>query len=171
MHVSVPPAVMLTQSADRQLSVKPDGTKFSHAHAHHPSAGGRGIGTSLGSSTSRRGTGGGPGSCSRCVQMHRYQAGVAPEGPPRGGGVLSVSQVPVGLWITCPRPCPSSSLPRGHQSHYTSPAQQAQVRSSVSPVELRCHSEQMGLQIRDLPPPPHKDVTFRGVPPLAERDW
>lgn len=41
-----PPAVVFAQSVDRQLSLKPDGRKFSHVHAHarHPSAGSHGIG-------------------------------------------------------------------------------------------------------------------------------
>lgn len=91
MFLSVPPAVAFAQSVDRQLSVKPDGTKFSHAHAHHPSAGSRGIGAFLGTSMSRRCTGGGPGSCSRCVQMHHFQA---PESPPE---VVASSLLACGL--------------------------------------------------------------------------
>lgn len=72
MHVSVaPPVVMFAQSVDRQLSLKPDGTKFSHAHAHahHPSAGSRGIGAFLGyvPTVPRRW----PGFLQQvCVQMH-----------------------------------------------------------------------------------------------------
>lgn len=74
MHVSMSalkhrhrPAVIFAQGVDRQLSLKPDGTKFSHAQPHHPSVGTRGIGAFLGYSKSRRCTGGGRGSNSRCV--------------------------------------------------------------------------------------------------------
>lgn len=53
MFLSVPPAVLFAQSVDRQRSLKPDGTTHAHAHAHHPSAGSRGIGAFFGFSTSR----------------------------------------------------------------------------------------------------------------------
>lgn len=44
-----------------------------------------------------------------------------------------------------------------------------QIWSLVSPMKLRCHSGQMGLQITRLPRTRTRPSV--GVPPLAETDW
>lgn len=138
MHVSLSvlkppppsPAVIFTPGVDRQLILKPDGTKFSHAqahaHAHHPSAGTRGICAFWGGFASLDG---GAGSSSRCVSRCIINRTVWHLKAPPGHGVLSISQAPISLWITLTRPCPNSRLPRGHLSHYTA---QAKTRAEAA---------------------------------------
>lgn len=166
--------------------------KFSRAHAHarHPSAGSCGIGSDfeVGFFPPHLGGGQAGGGASLlqqvCVQMHHYQAGWAPESappspppqPPAPAEVVasSISQVPLSLWITCPRPCPP---PAAYCPEDTSHIIQAgawavgrgvQIWSFASQVELRCHSGQMGGGGLQITRPTPKDATLGGVPGLAE---
>lgn len=180
MHVSLSvlkpppsPAVIFTLGVDRQLSLKPDGTKFSHAHAHahHPSAETH-ICAFLGFSKSRRCADGGRGSNSRCVSRCIINRTVWHLKVPPGHGVLSISQAPISLWITWARPCPNSRLPRGHLSHYTAQAKTRAEAAGDAAQGRRLPNEAELLLRADGAPDKehalHKDAAFRGVPPVAD---